>query len=293
MLELLARGAGRRPFGHAAVRRRPGHPAGNRPACMPFGGCRGALGHPVEARPSGRIALGRSGHLLLEQLVVSSEANEKLILALPKGRILKRGGAAVRARRHRARGRLRRSRRAPASLHHQPRRSRHHPRALLRRRDLRGLRRRPSRHRRRRRADGVRLSRDLRADRSRHRQVPPGRRRARRDGGQRRSAALEPCAHRHQVSRGDAPPLRRARRAGRVREAVGRHGAGAVARPQPPHRRPGRFGPHAQGKRPGRDRAHRRHHLALHRQSRRAQDASRSGSATGSTASARSARAAA
>ncbi len=32
-------------------------------------------------------------------------------------------------------------------------------------------------------------------------------------------------------------------------------------------------GPHAQGERPGRDRAHRRHHFALHRQSRRAQDA--------------------
>ena len=32
------------------------------------------------------------------------------------------------------------------------------------------------------------------------------------------------------------------------------------------------FGPHAQGKRPGRDRAHRRHHLALHRQSRCAEN---------------------
>ena len=57
--------------------------------------------------------------------------------------------------------------------------------------------------------------------------------------------ALEPRAHRHQVSRGDAPPLRRARRAGRVRQAQRRDGAGAVARPQPSHRRPGRHRPHA------------------------------------------------
>src|SRR5262249_5914178 len=97
----------------------------------------------------------------------------------------------------------------------------------------------------------------------------------RRDGWQRRSAPLEPCAHRHQVSRGDAPALRRPRRASRMREAVGRDGARTLAGAQPPHRRPGRFGSHAQGQRPGRDRAHRRHHLAFHRQPRRAQDAAR------------------
>ena len=56
MLELLAVAPGKRPFGHAAVRRRPRHPAGNRPSRVPFGGCRGALGDPLEARPSGRIA---------------------------------------------------------------------------------------------------------------------------------------------------------------------------------------------------------------------------------------------
>src|SRR4029434_6821236 len=55
---------------------------------MPLGGCRGALGHPVEARPSGRMTTeGRA--FVTGATVVSSEANEKLILALPKGRILK------------------------------------------------------------------------------------------------------------------------------------------------------------------------------------------------------------
>ena len=233
-----------------------------------------------------------SGHSLLEQRSCRSEANEKLILALPKGRILKEAAAAARARRHRARAGLRR----PEAR--QLRFATNHPDLdiirvrTLRRRDLRRLRRRPARHRRQRRADGVRLSRDLRAARSRHRPLPAGRRRAGRDGGQRRSRALEPRARRHQVSRGDAPPLRRARRAGRVHQAHRRDGAGAVARPQPSHRRSGRPGRTLQGQRPGRDRAHRRHHLAPHRQPRRAQDAAASGSAAGSTASARSARAA-
>ena len=173
---------------------------------------------------------------------MSSEANEKLILALPKGRILKEAAPLF------ARAGIEPE---PAFADPEARQLRfttNHPDLdiirvrSLRRRDLRGLRRRPARHRRRRRADGVRLSRDLRADRSRHRPLPAGRRRAGRDGGQRRSAALEPRAHRHQVSRGDAPPLRRARRAGRVREALRRDGAGAVARPQPSHRRSGRPG---------------------------------------------------
>ena len=43
------------------------HPAGNRPACVPFGGCRGALADPVEARPSGRMTRRQGGHSLLEQ----------------------------------------------------------------------------------------------------------------------------------------------------------------------------------------------------------------------------------
>ena len=70
MLELLAVGAGERPFSPAALFGRAGHTAGNRPARMPFGRCRGALAHPVEARPSGRIAFPapiRGGHSLLEK----------------------------------------------------------------------------------------------------------------------------------------------------------------------------------------------------------------------------------
>src|ERR1700740_160938 len=40
----IAVGHGRkRPFSDRALRRRPRHTAGNRPACMPFGRCRGAL----------------------------------------------------------------------------------------------------------------------------------------------------------------------------------------------------------------------------------------------------------
>ena len=41
---------------------------------------------------------------------------------------------------------------------------------------------------------------------------------------------LEPCPRRHQISRGHAPPLRRARRAGRMHQAERRDGAGAAAR---------------------------------------------------------------
>ncbi len=103
----------------------------------------------------------------------------------------------------------------------------------------------------------------------------------------RRSHALEPCAHRHQISRDHAPPLRRARRAGRMHQAQRRDGAGAAARPLPAHRRSRADRRHPEGERAGRDRAHRRHHLAPHRQPRRAQDAAAARSAAGSSASAR------
>src|SRR5882672_7035057 len=55
-------------------------------------GMSGSLGPPRGSPPirsnSPAVDSTRGGHLLLEQMVVSSEANEKLILALPKGRIL-------------------------------------------------------------------------------------------------------------------------------------------------------------------------------------------------------------
>src|SRR6185312_2396379 len=85
----LGGGPGRAWFGAAAVRRQPCHTAGNRPARVPFGGCRGALAHPVEARPSGRLTPGPGRAFASWSSLVRSEANEKLILALPKGRILK------------------------------------------------------------------------------------------------------------------------------------------------------------------------------------------------------------
>ena len=55
VLDLLSVGAGKRRFGDPALRGRSHHTAGNRPARMPFGGRRGALAHPMEARPSGRL----------------------------------------------------------------------------------------------------------------------------------------------------------------------------------------------------------------------------------------------
>ncbi|MBS0522038.1 MAG: ATP phosphoribosyltransferase [Proteobacteria bacterium] len=73
---------------------------------MPFGGCRGALAHPVEARPSGRLGRGTRPDgpdpgraFAFWSSVVRSEANEKLILALPKGRILKEAGPLLAAAR--------------------------------------------------------------------------------------------------------------------------------------------------------------------------------------------------
>ena len=102
---------GRSRCGFAAGR---GHPAGNRPACVPFGGCRGALGHPVEARPSGRIAAGRRA-FVTGATVVSQRSQREADPGAAQGTHPQGGGAAVRARRHRARGRLRRSRRARSS----------------------------------------------------------------------------------------------------------------------------------------------------------------------------------
>ena len=45
------------------------------------------MAYPVEARPSG-LAARNAGIRVTGAIVVSSEANEKLILTLPKGRIL-------------------------------------------------------------------------------------------------------------------------------------------------------------------------------------------------------------
>src|SRR3984893_9844249 len=56
-------------------------------------GMSGSLGLPLGSPPirsnSPSRDSTRGGHSLLEPMVVSSEANEKLILALPKGRIFK------------------------------------------------------------------------------------------------------------------------------------------------------------------------------------------------------------
>src|SRR5262249_3019436 len=54
-------------------------------------GMSGSLGPPRGSPPtrSTSVGPGRGGHLLLENPLVSSLINEKLILAVPKGRILK------------------------------------------------------------------------------------------------------------------------------------------------------------------------------------------------------------
>ncbi len=154
-------------------------------------------------------------------------SNETLVLALPKGRILGEVMPLRPPRRHRGRARIRRRGFASAALRNQPSRPRCHPRAQLRRRDVRRLRRGASRRRRQRRADGIRLSRDLCAARPRDRPLPARRRGA---GGWRRargSVALEPCPGGDQIPGDHPPPLRRARRPGGVHQAQRRDGAGA------------------------------------------------------------------
>ncbi|CAI8047321.1 hypothetical protein GBAR_LOCUS26142 [Geodia barretti] len=170
--------------------------------------------------------------------------SDGLLLALPKGRICPRAYAAAGARRHRAGGRVRGRRRAPAPLLHLGPGARADPGAQPRRRHLRRLRRGPARRRRQRRADGVRLPRDLCAARPRHRPLPHGGGGA---GGARdrgRSFALESRAGRHQ-------PFRRPRGPGRMHQAQRRHGAGTWARALPAHRRSGGHGRDSPGQRPG------------------------------------------
>ena len=148
-------------------RRRRRDPARCRPASL----CHlEDLGEPWPTAWRPRITVDEAERRAADGAV--SRANETLVLALAQGAHPRRGDAAAAPRRHRARARLRRSRFAPAALRDQRSRSRHHPRAQLRRRDLRRLRRGAARRRRQRRADGVRLSRDLRAARSRHRPLP-------------------------------------------------------------------------------------------------------------------------
>ena len=172
--------------------------------------------------------------------------DDRLIMALPNGRILERGDAAVAPHRHRARAGLRGPEFAPAAVCDQRSRSRHHPGAQLRRRDLCRVRRRPARRRRQRRADGVRLFRDLCAARPRYRALPDRGRGDRRLGrAPATTRALEPCPRRDQISRDHPPPFRRARRPGRVHQAQRRDRAGAEPRPVPPHRRSGADRRHA------------------------------------------------
>ena len=145
----------------------------------------------------------------------------------------------------------------------------------------------PSRRRRQRCADGVRLPRDLCAPRPAHRPLPDGGCRAGGAGHRGRSVALEPCAGRHQVSAGDAPPFRRARRPGRMHQAQRRDGARAGSRALPPDRRPGWQRRHAQGQRTGRGGAYRRHLRPARGQPHRAQDTGRRAPGLDSSASAR------
>ena len=200
--------------------------------------------------------------------------NETLVLALPEGRILGevlpwcwRAGIEIEpAFADEEARQLRFATNDPAA--------RRHPRAQFRRRDLRRLRRGASGRRRQRRADGVRLSRDLCAARSRRRaSAASSSRRPHEDARARRSAALEPCARRHQISRDHAAPFRRARRPGRMHQAQrapwswrrASASAGSIVDLV-------QTGATLQGERPRRDRAHRRHHLAPHRQPCRAED---------------------
>ena len=110
------------------------------------------------------------------------EIDTPLILALPKGRILDecgplldRAGVHARARTYRD-DNSRRLRFPTADAA-----ARRGAGAALRCRHLRGIRRRAYRHLRRRRADGVRLPRDLRPARPRHRRLPGQRRGTGRD----------------------------------------------------------------------------------------------------------------
>ena len=159
---------------------------------------------------------------------------------------------------------------APAALHDHPPRARHHPRAQLRRRDLRRLRRGAARRRRQRRADGVRLFRDLRAARPRHRPLPAGGRGAGRTG----SASDDPRSWSHVRVATKYPEVTRRHFAARgvQAECIKLNGAIELApqpRAVPPHRRSGADRRDLEGQRAGRDRAHRRHHLAPDRQPRR------------------------
>ena len=164
----------------------------------------------------------------------------RLVLALPNGRILgelmpllaRAGIVPEPAFDDRAA--------APAALRHQRPGARPDPRAQLRRRDLRRLRRGPARRRRQRRADGVRLSRDLRAARPRYRALPPGGRGAGRAGPRTRTrSAGAMFASPPNIREITRRHFARARRAGGMHQAERRDRAGADARPVPAHRRPG------------------------------------------------------
>ena len=204
----------------------------------------------------------------------SVRGNETLVLALPKGRILKRGRCRCCGAPASSRNRPSTTRSAPAPLRDQHPGPRHHPRAQLRRRDLRRLRRGAARRRRQRRADGVRLSGDLRAARSRA-------------SAHCRMSVAEPAD-----LAGDDDPTRwsHVRVATKYPEITRRHfaargvqaeciklnGAMELAPtlgPVPAHRRSGLDRRDAEGQRPGRDRADRRRHLAPDRQPRGAEDA--------------------
>ena len=170
----------------------------------------------------------------------------------------RRGDAAAAPDRHRARAGLRRSGVAPAALRDQRSRPRRDPRAQLRRRDLRRLRRGAARRRRQRRADGIRLFRNLRAARSRHRALPHGGRGA--DGW---VGARRPARWSHVRVATKYPEITRRHFAARgvQAECIKLNGAIELAPslgPVPPYRRSGADRRDAEGERPRRDRAHRR-----------------------------------
>ena len=163
-------------------------------------------------------------------LCAARDAMTPLIMALPNGRILGEFMPLLQRIGIEPEPAFSRSGEPAAALSHLGPGARPDPGAQLRRRDVRRVRRGPARGRRQRRADGIRLFRDLRAARSRYRALPYGGGGAGRVGRARGPAQLEPPARRDQIPRDHPPPFRGARRAGRVHQAERRDGAGAAAR---------------------------------------------------------------
>ena len=167
-------------------------------------------------------------------------AQEKLVLALPKGRILDEAMPLVRAAGIEPEADFDNPEVPSPALQDQPSPYRHHSRARFRCGDLRRLWRGAYRHRRQRRADGIRLSGNLCAAGSGHRQMPHRRGRA-------RSIWPAPTtrsrwSHVRVATKYPAITTQHfaaARRAGRMHQAERRHGTGAQPGPVPPDRRSG------------------------------------------------------